>query len=499
MKIAFIFSAFESIGIEYLSASLKRAGHQTALFFDPRLFDDTFFYNPTLARLFDDRENIIHRLAQWEPDIVAISVLSDTYQWALDMARRAKSLTKAKIVFGGIHPTSVPDIVIQNEHVDFVVQGEGDEAFVELVQTIEDGGDTAKIPNVWSKKGGEIIGNSPRPLIKNLDALPFPDKSLYHGTFVDNLGIYTISASRGCPYRCSYCNVALLKEIYKSERRSYWRVRSVDNVIEELKGAIRAGVAEYIIFYDEVFAADIRWLREFAPRYRKEIAKPFIIATHPGHATEEYVALLKEAGCVKADLGVQTTDPQIRKNILHRYETNEQIETAIKNFRDAGIFLFVENIINLPTQTEEHLREMARFYNRLRPNSIKVYGLKTFPRTPIENMALEHHLITEEQIYRNHHGLTAVGETAYYGGTIKSKYSAQIQMLFAVMLFLPPNWVDTIIEKKLYRYFPPTPTYVTFLNRLLNAQDWQTDLHKRLYGARYKHYIVQKLKSALNP
>lgn len=498
MKIAFLFPAFENLGIEYLSASLKRAGHQTSLFFDPRLFDDTFFYSATLSKIFDERKHNLHRLLLWEPDIVAVSVLSDIYQWALDMARQIKNSTTAKIIFGGIHPTSVPDIVIQNDNVDFVVQGEGDDAIVDLVQEIERGGDTSKIPNVWSKQKGEIIGNSPRPLIKNLDTLPFPDKSLYQSTFLNGLRIYTISASRGCPYRCSYCNVALWKEIYKSEKNSYWRLRSVDNVLDELKLAVKSGAAEHIIFYDEVFAADIRWLREFAPRYRKEIAKPFIISTHPGQATQEYVALLKEAGCVKADLGVQSPNPYIRKNILHRYESNEQIESAIKNFMNAGIFLFVENIINLPEQTEEHLVEMVKFYNRLRPNSIKVFGLKTFPRTPIERIAFEHGLITEEQIYKNLHGLTSIDETGYYGGTIRNKHSFRFQTLFAVMLFLPPRWVDTILDKRLFRYFPLSPRYGTLINRLLNAQNWKTDFHKKLYGARYGYYIAKKFKSMFN-
>jgi len=237
MRVAFVFQSFENLGVEALSAALTRAGHETALFFDPKLFDDTFYHNGFLSNLFDVRTKVIRDLVGWEPDVVAFSVLSDLYPWATNMARSIKEVYKAPIIFGGIHPTSVPDIVIQDQNVDYVVQGEGDETIVELVDYIADGASPADLPNVWSKVNGEIKGNPPRPLIRDLDSLPFPDKALYDHTFVKGTRIYTIMASRGCPHKCTYCNAALLKELYCEEKGSHWRARSVDNVIEELEWA----------------------------------------------------------------------------------------------------------------------------------------------------------------------------------------------------------------------------------------------------------------------
>lgn len=494
MKIAFLFSSFESLGIEALSASLKRAGHETALFFDPRLFDDNFYYNKLLSRTFDERNEIVRRLVRWEPDLVAISVLSDTNPWAMDMARRIKKVYPVPIVVGGIHPTSVPDVVIKNANIDYVVQGEGDEAIVELADCIEAGADCDGLANLWSRQGrdGALAGNHPRPFISDLDSLPFADKSLYDGTFIKDLDIYSIAASRGCPYRCTYCNAALMKEIYCDEKGAYWRTRSVDSVVEELKQAARERHIGVVIFFDELFGADIRWLREFAPRYKREIGKPFLISAHPGHATEEYVALLKEAGCIKADLGVQSTDPAIRKDVLRRHETNDQIANAIDNFMRAGIFLHVENILNLPGQNEENLKEMVRFYNIHRPRGIKIFGLRIFPRTPIEKIALERGLIAKEYVERI--ALAETAESGYEGGTMRDSKLFKFQTLFAVMLFLPPRWVDTILEKRLYRFFPKSPRYGTSLSRLLNAQTWEEDAFKRTYAMRYKYYFLKHLK-----
>ena len=100
MKIAFVFQAFESLGIECLSASLRRAGHETALFFDPGLFDDTFYHNGLLAGAFDSRKSLVLDLVRWEPDLVCFSALSDLYLWAVDLAKRVKEAYPAPVVFG---------------------------------------------------------------------------------------------------------------------------------------------------------------------------------------------------------------------------------------------------------------------------------------------------------------------------------------------------------------------------------------------------------------
>jgi len=495
MRVAFVFQSFENLGVEALSAALKRAGHETALFFDPKLFDDTFYHNGFLSNLFDMRTKVIRDLVGWEPDVVAFSVLSDLYPWATNMARSIKEVYKAPIIFGGIHPTSVPDIVIQDSNVDYVVQGEGDETIVELVDYIADGASPADLPNVWSKVNGEIKGNPPRPLIRDLDSLPFPDKALYDHTFVKGTRIYTIMASRGCPHKCTYCNAALLKELYCEEKGSHWRARSVDNVIEELEWAQSENRVGIINFYDEIFGANIKWMREFAPRYRREIGKPFISCAHPAHCTEEYVELLKEAGCIKVDLGVQSTDPTIRKEVLRRNETNEQIGNAIDRLMKVGIFLHVENIFNLPGQDEEITSDMARFYNRHRPNCIKIFGLRVYPRTPMEQILVERGLLTKEQAHQNACGPSSTASSFYMGGSLPDRSLFSFQSLFAIMLFLPPKWVDYIVEKRLYRYLPKRPHYMTMAARMINTQSWEEDVHKRSYSSKYIFYVLKHLKS----
>jgi radical SAM superfamily enzyme YgiQ (UPF0313 family) len=300
-------------------------------------------------------------------------------------------------------------------------------------------------------------------------------------------------ASRGCPYQCTYCNAALLRDIYKEEKGSPLRFRSVDNVIEELKWADREGRIAFVCFYDEIFGADIRWLRDFAPRYRREIGKPFLAATHPAHCTEEYAQLIKEAGCIKIDLGVQSTDPHIRKTILKRHETNEQIENAIAHIKRAGIFLQIENIFNLPGQDIEITKEMVRFYNRRRPGGIKIFPLRIYPRTPMEQIALEKGLITHKDVERNARGEMNPHELPLHGGAARNLSILRFQTLFSIMLFLKPNWVDYILDHELYRFLPFL-RYGTLLSRLINAQKWEEDIMRRMIAERYKHHLAIALK-----
>src|SRR5512144_2553618 len=102
MHIVLVYPGFENLGIEYLSASLKVAGHRTSFVFDPTLFDDAFFYVPPLARLLSAERAIARRIVALEPDLVAFGVMTPTFPWALSLARRVRRSCRAPILFGGI-------------------------------------------------------------------------------------------------------------------------------------------------------------------------------------------------------------------------------------------------------------------------------------------------------------------------------------------------------------------------------------------------------------
>lgn len=500
MKITFVYPAFENLGTEYLSAVLKRAGHETELVLDPRLFDDTFVRHPVLAKLFSYKKQVIRQILDSKPDLVAFSVISDNYKWACNIARELKNIKDIPIVFGGIHATSMPEIVIKNPFVDFVIAGEAEYALRDLVENIRKKRKSCNIENIWWKNKGRIIKNPVRNLIPNLDEIPFADKDLYYKKFPYYLkrGIYTIMTSRGCIFNCTYCNNNLLKKIYKNKGR-YTRRRSVDNVIEELKIAKSRYKSKAIIFHDETLAYDKEWLREFAQKYRKEVNLPFFCWANASTIDEEVARLLSYAGCYEVQMGVQTISEKTRKEILNRYETNEQLVNAIRLLKKNNIWVTTDNMFGLPGQTEEELLDLARFYNENRVGLICIYWLRYYPRTDIIDISRKHGMLDEKNVKKIEECKEA--QAFIVGGDTYNRRFAQIQKLIYLSQILPKPLVRVIINKKLYRFIPFHSSFGinSFTSRLRS----QFSRGKRRYTifesyVRYTYFmpriLIQKLK-----
>ena len=387
MKIAFMLPKHESLAIEYLSACLKTKGHQTRLFYDPQLFGNALGKKDLLSRITNIENKVIDTLIRWNPKLICFSVVTDNYFWACKMAKRIKKKIKVPIVFGGIHPTSVPTQVLSNDFVDYVCVGEGEESMVDLADALDKGSKCLRIPNIYCKKDGKIIRNPVRPLIKDLDSLPFPDKDIIYCKYPFLIKEYFISTSRGCLYSCSYCSNGVLKKIYGKDFSV--RKRSVSNVIEELKLAKQKYGIKSVIFYDDIFALDEKWLKEFSHKYSRAIDLPFFCSIHPNMVNKRKIKLLEQAGCSTINLGIQSISADVRKQ-YNRPESNEIISNAISIIKRSGIFLRAELIFGYPPRADEKLfLRTIRFFIRHRVDSIHLYWLSYLPRTQIVDKALK--------------------------------------------------------------------------------------------------------------
>jgi anaerobic magnesium-protoporphyrin IX monomethyl ester cyclase len=169
MKIAFIVSEDENPGVEYLSDYLKRSGHQVELVFNPQQFNKAYTRNNFLAKIFNWEEINLKQLARTKPDLIGFSCVTANYQWALSFAKKVKNRFNTPIIFGGVHPTLRPEVVMENEVIDMVCIGEAEEAILELMDSLAKKDQRTDIKNIWFRKNGEIIRNQPRPLEENLD------------------------------------------------------------------------------------------------------------------------------------------------------------------------------------------------------------------------------------------------------------------------------------------------------------------------------------------
>ncbi|MDD4894051.1 MAG: radical SAM protein [Candidatus Omnitrophica bacterium] len=500
MKVIFFYQRFENLGIEYLSACLKKYGHQTSLIFDPQLFINYTLPNKALSKALNFRENLLEETVRARPGLVCFSCASDQFGWALQLAEAVKKILNVPIVFGGPHPTAVPENVIKHKCIDFVIVGEGEESLVELVNSLEDGKDVTNIRNLWCRVNDRPISNPLRPLISDLDSLPFPDKDLYYidrkeffNTFHGFNNTYAVMGSRGCPKTCSYCQNSYLKKLYKGSK--YLRYRSAPNIIRELAIAKQKYGVKTIVFWDDILTYNKEWLRELLERYKKEICLPFTCFSYPDRIDKETIALLEDAGCRVMNFGFQSISENIRKNVLLRYDSNDDIIKAITLISRSRILLFADLIVGLPTETVEDLLNTAEFFNKNKVNLINIYWLRYLPKTEIT------------KYIENKEFLNEINEGVIYGpfqagGSSFDKDKAKLAYLIIIANFIPRSIFKFLLKTKLYRFFSSKNPYymvvslsLALTNMVFRKKYIIPQLPVFLSFLRYHKYYISKFLS----
>jgi radical SAM superfamily enzyme YgiQ (UPF0313 family) len=401
MKVVFLNPQQEMGGIQCLSAFLKRAGHRTALVNDPNLFDNAYVHYPKVSAFFEDVDFILDQIESHQPDLIAMPVVTDDYKWSLKWARRIKRRMDVPIVFGNVHPTYHAAEVLQQDCVDYAVRGEGELTLLELVETLEGKRRPEDVLGLGFKENGEVKVNAMRPLIEDLDILPFPDKDLYYDVMPYlNFG-YTTMTGRGCPYRCTFCDNNTSMQLYKNgvaKTQRWTRRHSPEYVVKEILWAKKRYDIVHVRFNDEDFSYDKRWTREFCALYKKEVGIPYSAWVYPNTIDREIAALMAESGCDTVEMGIQSGAEHLRIDVLHRKTKDAQIVEAMQALDDAGIHTKVDIILGLPTETKADLDATVRLLSQGRPWNIFVFWLRYYPATEILSIAKERHLLTPEQI-----------------------------------------------------------------------------------------------------
>jgi radical SAM superfamily enzyme YgiQ (UPF0313 family) len=323
----------ERYGVMMLAAALKRAGHGVALARAQRL---------GLAGL----RGLI---AELEPAALLYSAMTGEHQYLLDVNRRLKESYRGVSAFGGPHATFFPEM-INEDGVDVVCLGEGEEAVVELADALAAGRDYAGVANLWVKRGGDVVRNELRPLVEDLDALPFADRELlYEGdAALRDHPTKIFFAMRGCVFRCTYCFNHRFNDMYRGRGR-VCRTRSVDGFIAEIKYVRERWPLRYMQIDDDTFLLHKRsWLEEFAEKLPREAGVPFMCNVRVDLINDDTVRLLKAAGCHAVWMGVECGDGRVRRDILKRSHTDEEIKASVALLRRRGIRVATQNLCGLP-------------------------------------------------------------------------------------------------------------------------------------------------------
>jgi len=434
MKIGFVYNGTESLGIEYISSYLKSKGHKTQLFFDKAVFSSDIFINSKILANFCNADlRIIRSILNSDIDVLGFSVFTGNYKWCLKISNIVKKhKKKIKIVFGGVHVSALPRDVLKNKSVDFVIIGEGEFAFNDLLENINNNKKLSTISNLGLRLKGKIIINLPRDYIKNLDVLPFPDKEMfYNAEPILKQNPYLIGSSRGCPYNCTYCSNNMYKHLY-SQEHLHIRQRSPENVVEELVWAKKKFNIKQVYFTDDVFTFNFDWLKKFARLYKRKVNLPYFCLVHPLLIDNEKAKLLKNSGCYLVGMGVQSGSERIRKEIYKRFESNEDIKKAMLCLKDNGLKVQIDHIFGSPTEEEIDLANSLNLYEDINPDILLTFWLTYYPKTEIVEIAKSKGELSNESIKEMREG--NVGYTHGSGSVNKNvalckKYELMFQLI----------------------------------------------------------------------
>lgn len=334
-------------------------------------------------------------------DLIGISTTTSTAPEGYRIARQARS-AGIPVVMGGSHVTFLPDEAL--EHTDFCVRGEGELTMMELVDAIESGSGFSSIPGLSYKVGDEIRHNADRPLVCDLDCLPFPDLSLVRGR--ERIGITPIATSRGCPFDCHFCSVTQMFG------RKY-RERSTENVMAELR-QIRP---EKIFFYDDNFTANRnRTKRLLEQMISEDITPPWTAQTRVDVARDrELLSLMKRSNCYILYMGLESVNPATLKE-YDKGQSVEEIVEAVRLLREHGIMTHGMFVFGADNDDVTSLRNTLRFALRNSIDTVQFLVLTPLPGTPyFSEMERSDRLLTRDwKLYDGQHVVYQPGRMSPY-------------------------------------------------------------------------------------
>lgn len=497
MKITFVSFGYQNIGVQYLSSYLKSKGVKTSLVFDPGLFNTYHLSAKSASKVFNAANKKIKEIIQHKPDAIGFSVMSDNWAWASAMAKELKKrLPETPIIMGGIHPTSLPEKVINNDFVDFVCVGEGEEALFELLTALKENKETTNIPNIYTIQNNKLFANPPRNFNEDLDSLPLPDTDLYFNEYKGFMRpIYMTMSSRGCPYRCTYCYNSHLMETYKNKGK-YLRQLSPKRFIAELKYAKEKYKPKRLAIVDDVFTLNIEWMKEFFALYKKEINLPFGCLVHPLMVNEEKIKLLKDGGCTVVGMGIQTVNETVKKNIVDRPETNAQVAKRIALFKKYGILTFVDFIFGIPTETKTDALNAARFVADTRPDAVSSLWLRYYPKARIIDLAKEHNVLNDKQEDIINESMENLPVSGF--GNAKINIDPKLGTLLLLSCNIGSKATEFLIRNNLYKFLPrgnyhhQHTLFKQLYNKLIKKRDGSLYSCLRIH---FKYYLTYLFRS----
>jgi len=361
---------WQPLGTLYVAASLKQAGHEVIF----------------LNGAFMTHDQILKKVKSFSPEFIGL--YSTTFGW--DKAMRTagdikKLFDNIFVAVGGPYPIAMKDKCLADcNDIDFVITGEGEITLVELLDRLGSDSFFNDVQGIAFRENGKIFLTAPRPLIDDLDSLPFPARELLgdENKYIPPPATYkrkpvaVIMTARGCYNKCIYCF-----QIDKS-RKSGVRFRSVENVMAEIELCLDQGYKE-VKFIDDTLAADYKRAMEIAREIKKRrLDFSWFASACVNQVDEPLLKAFKEAGCWAILLGAES-GVQKDLNTIKKGSTPGMIKKAVRAAKKAGLTVYTPFLFGIPGQTFEDGLKSIDFACELDPDIANFHSLTPFPGTEL--------------------------------------------------------------------------------------------------------------------
>ncbi|MBN1384692.1 MAG: B12-binding domain-containing radical SAM protein [Elusimicrobia bacterium] len=344
----------------------------------------------------DKYSEVLNEISEFKPRIVGFSSVSSQFDFVKKIAELVKSkFSEIVTVCGGVHPTINPECVLETDFLDGVFVGESEGSFVEFLDKVENGESYKKTDNFAYIEDSRVILNPLKPFIANLDSLPYPDREVYP---LDNTirmaGLVPFLFSRGCPFSCSYCsNHAIAKRYNMDKNRP--RYRTPESSICEIEETKRRLPIKSVFIMDDIFGLNKKWRQEFCKKYKKRIGIRFICLLRVDVIDDDFIRLLKDAGCYQISIGIESGNEQIRNNVMNRKMSNEQVMKAVNIIRKYRLRINTINMIGVPGEDERMIWDTIILNRKIKPDSTGVNIFYPYKGTKLGDYCFEKNMVNE--------------------------------------------------------------------------------------------------------
>lgn len=326
-----------------------------------------------------------------------LSVMTLGIDDAIRVANHVRRFSDIPILVGGIGPTAEPLRILQNtgEGV-YVCIGEGEGVIRELLPVWGNHKEMRKVRGIAFADAGKMIKNPTYPL-EPLEHLPRFLWEMFPREVVCCDGASYVSATRGCPYNCTYCANGVYLRTYGG--KDYVRCRPVMQVIEEMEDLKQRYQTEFFYFQDEMALANPDYAEELFGKVKEKLDLPFGIMARPEALTEKIVNMLSDFGCQYVGIGVECGDERFRRTYLNRNMSNEKLKEAFRLTKEVGMFRAAYNMLGFPVENDAELTESTvALLKELAPDYSQFTIFYPFPGTKLHIKCKEQGLIDPERV-----------------------------------------------------------------------------------------------------